>query len=184
MSALGEETPTNPQDPLHYAPRRAGQRPDLRLSTVSSTVGETPFDRPSKPELVHRAPRPPSSLNPELENAVFRSLRRQMDPEVVPEPPAIEGRWRRAWIGVAAAVAVAAMAATAFVTLTPRDEAGAPSAATSSAEDDTTKPALAQFRPLLVAKDGDQAVSPDQSQRLLQQFMQWRQKTEAGDQAR
>ncbi len=88
MSAMSEETPTNPQDPLHYAPRRTNARPELRLSSVSSTVGETQFDRSAKPETVRRPP----SLSAELENAVFESLRRQMDPEVVPEPPGVEGR--------------------------------------------------------------------------------------------
>src|SRR5271166_871342 len=150
MSVLSEEGPTNPQsppqqDPLHYAPRRTSPRPDLRLSTVSAAVGETPFDRTSKPELARRAPPPPTSLNAELEQAVFDSLRRQMDPEVVPEPPALDGRlWRRAWLGVGAAVGVAAIAATLLVTLTPHDDAGTPfaAAASSPAQDDAAKPAL------------------------------------------
>src|ERR1700751_1314012 len=99
MSALSEETPTNPQDPLHFAPPRPSLRPELPLSTVSSTIGETAFDRPSRPELVGRASPPPTSLSAELEQAVFESLRRQMDPEVIPEPPGIEGRlWRGAWV--------------------------------------------------------------------------------------
>jgi hypothetical protein len=185
MSAVSEESPSDPQNPLHYAPRRTG-RPDLRLSTVSSTVGDTPFDRPSKPELVRRAPPPPSSLSADLEHAVFESLRRQMDPEVIPEPPGIEGRlWRRAWLGVGAAIAVAAIAATLFVTFTSRDEAGtALAAAPSSVQDDATKPALAQFRSLIAPGEGDQAVNHEQSEKLLRQFMQWRQKADAGDQAR
>lgn len=187
MSVLNEETPTNPQDPLHYAPRRTSPRPDLRLSTVSSAVGETPFDRLSKPELVRRAPPPPSSLNAELENAVFQSLRRQMDPEVVPEPPGVEGRlWRRAWVGVGAAVAVAAIAATLFVMLAPRDDSGMSfaTAASPQAQDDATKSALAQFRALIPAGDADQTVTHEQSERMLKQFMLWRQKVGAGDQAR
>jgi len=98
MSVMSEDPPTNPQDPLHYAPRRTNPRPELRLSTVSSAVGETPFDRAPKPEPVRRVPPPPPTLSAELENAVFESLRRQMDPEVVPEPPAIEPRaWVSAW---------------------------------------------------------------------------------------
>jgi hypothetical protein len=186
MSALSEETPTNPQDPLHFAPRRTSLRPELRLSTVSSTIGETAFDRPSRPELVGRASPSPTSLSAELEQAVFESLRRQMDPEVIPEPPGIDGRlWRRAWLGVGAAVAIAAVAATLFVTLTPRDEAGAFfTTAASPAQDDATRPALAQFRSLIAASDGEQSVTHEQSERLLQQFMQWRQKVDAGEPAR
>jgi len=192
MSALSEETPTNPQDPLHYAPRRTAQRPEPRLSTVSSTIGETAFDRPAKPEVARRAPQPPTSLSSELENAVFESLRRQMDPEVIPEPPGVEGRlWRRAWLGVGAAVAVAAIAAALFVTLTPREEAGASFAATAAATpspaapEDMSKPALEQFRALMTAAgNGDQAVTREQPDGLLKQFMLWRQKADAGDQAR
>jgi hypothetical protein len=187
MSVLSEEPPTNPQDPAHYAPRRANPRADLRLSNVSSTVGETAFDRAAKPELLRRAPPPPTSLSAELENAVFESLRRQMDPEVVPEPPGIEGRlWRRAWLGVGAAVAVAGLAAGLFVTLAPREEAG-PSfagAATASAQEDAHNPALAQFRALIAAGGDDQGLSRDESERLLKQFMLWRQKAGTGDQAR
>ncbi|HLG79510.1 MAG TPA: hypothetical protein VKY22_00720 [Bradyrhizobium sp.] len=188
MSVLSEETPTNPQDPLHYAPRRSAARPELRLSSVSSAIGETPFDRPSKPDPVRRAPPPPTSLSSELENAVFESLRRQMDPEVIPEPPGLEGRlWRRAWLGVGAAVAVAAIAAALFVTLAPREEAGASlaaAAAPSPAPDDATKPTLEQFRALMAAGDGDQSANHEQSDRLLKQFMLWRQKADAGDKAR
>ncbi len=192
MSAMSEETPTNPQDPLHYAPRRTNARPELRLSSISSNVGETPFDRAAKPEQVRRAPPTPPSLSAELENAVFESLRRQMDPEVVPEPPGVEGRmWRRAWIGVGAAVGVAAIAATLFVTLAPHDEA-APSfaaAAPAAVPEDATKPALAQFRSLIQASGGDQsanheqAANHEQSEGLLKQFMLWRQKVDAGDKA-
>jgi hypothetical protein len=197
MSVLREDSPIDPQDPRHYAPRRTSPRAELRLSTVSAAVGETAFDRSSKPELVRRAP-PPTSLSAELEHAVFQSLQRQMDPEIIPEPPMTDGRlWRRAWIGVGAAVAAAAIAATLLVVLTPHDDSGASlAAASSSAQDDATKPALAQFRALLGANNGDQtvnheqsvnreqSVNHEQSDQLLQQFMQWRQKSDAGDQAR
>ena len=102
----------------------------------------------------------------------------------------MEGRlWRRAWLGVGAAVAVAAIAATLFVTLAPREEAGASSVAAAApapapAQDETTKPALDQFRALMAAGgDSDQAGNREQSDRLLKQFMQWRQKSGVGDQA-
>ena len=182
MSALNEEGPTNPQDPLHYAPRRTSPRSELRHSSVSTTVGDTSFDRPSRPELLRRAATPPSSPSAELENAVFQSLRRQMDPEVIPEPPAVDGSLRRrAWLGIGAAVGIAAIAAAAFATLTSHD--GTSLAVAAPAQDDAAKPALAQFRSLIVASDGDQTFTHEQSERLLQQFEQWRQKADAGDQA-
>src|SRR5579871_6751888 len=168
MSAMSEETPTNPQDPLHYAPRRTNARPELRLSSVSSNVGETPFDRAAKPEPVRRAPPTPPSLSAELENAVFESLRRQMDPEVVPEPPGVEGRlWRRAWLGVGAAVGLAAIGATLFVVFTPHEDAAPSVAAAAPAttpQQDAAKPAaLAQFRSLIQASGANQASSGNQA---------------------
>src|SRR5579872_3656123 len=167
MSAMSEETPTNPQDPLHYAPRRTNARPELRLSSVSSNVGETPFDRAAKPEPARRAPPTPPSLSAELENAVFESLRRQMDPEVIPEPPGVEGRlWRRAWLGVGAAVGLAAIGATLFVVFTPHEDAAPSVAAAAPAttpQQDAAKPAaLAQFRSLIQASGANQASSGNQ----------------------
>ena len=197
MSAMSEETPTNPQDPLHYAPRRTNARPELRLSSVSAAAGETPFDRAGKPEAVRRPP----SLSAELENAVFESLRRQMDPEVVPEPPGVEGRlWRRAWLGVGAAVGLAAIGATLFVVFTPHEDAAPPVAAAvpaTTTQPDATKPAaLAQFRSLIQASGANQASSSgnqasgdnqaanhEQSEGMLKRFMLWRQKVDTGDQA-
>ena len=189
MSVMSEEPPTNPQDPLHYAPRRSNPRPELRLSNVSSAVGETPFDRAPKPEPVRRVPPPPPTLSAEIENAVFESLRRQMDPEVVPEPPAVETRvGRRAWLGIGAGIGVAAIAAALFVAFAPREEAGGSFAAATPApaQDDAMKSALEQFRALMAASNdgGDQAITREQSERLLKQFMLWRQKADAGDQAR
>jgi len=88
---------------------------------------------------------------------------------------------RRAWLGIGAAVGIAAIAAAAFATLTSHD--GTSLAVAAPAQDDAAKPALAQFRSLIVASDGDQTFTHEQSERLLQQFEQWRQKADAGDQA-
>jgi hypothetical protein len=182
MSVLSEDMPTEPQDPLHYAPRRTGQRPEVRLSAVGTTAGETAFDRPSRFEPARRPP-PSSALSAELEHAVFESLRRRMDPEVVPEPPALaqEQSQRRAWLAIGAAFGIAAIAAILFVAFTSRDEVGAllsSAAPASQAQDDASKPALAQFRALLNSGDGKQAVTREQSERLLKQFEQWRQKAD------
>ncbi len=189
MSVLSEQGPTNPQDPLHYAPRKLNERPEARLSTVSSAVGETHFDRLAKLDAARRPAL--SSLGPELENAVYESLRRQLNPEAVPEPPALaqERTPRRSFLIGAAAVGVAAVAALLFVTLTSRDNTGALFAAATSGlsqahEDDAVKSALAQFRPLLVSSEGEHAFTHEQSEQLLEQFMQWRQKVAAGEQTR
>jgi hypothetical protein len=193
MSAVSEqpqpsERPTNPQDPLHYAPpRRFTERTEPRLAAVVGDIQAT--DRGSKPEPLSRAMAP--SLNAKLESAVYESLRRQIEPEVVPEPADFtRERSQRALIGVvigvAAAIVVSAAIAVVFVTMFPsaKDKIPGASFATASSQPrqlDTSKPALSEFRALLVAGEGGQAFTHEQSERLLQQFVQWGQKPNSPD---
>jgi len=192
MSALSEqpdERPNNPQDPLHYAPpRRFTERAEPRLTAV---VGDMqPTDRVSRPEPPSRAISP-SALNAKLEHAVFESLRRQIEPELVPEPADFKReRSQRALIGVvigvAAAIVVSAAIAVVFVTMFPssKDKIPGASFATATSQQqaaDSSKPALSEFRGLLVAGEGGQAFTHEQSERLLQQFVQWRQKADSPD---
>ena len=46
MSVPSEQPPTDPQDLLHYAPRRLGERPEPRLAAVN----ETPLERQAAPD--------------------------------------------------------------------------------------------------------------------------------------
>jgi hypothetical protein len=184
-----DERSSSPQDPLHYAPRRFAERIEPRLAAVG---GDTqPSERTSRPDHSSRAISP-SSLNAKLENAVYESLRRQMEPEMVPEPADFKReRSQRALIGVvigvAAAIVVSATVAVVFVTMFPSSKerisgasfATAPSQQRQAA--DTSKPALSEFRALLVAPEGGQSLSHEQSERLLQQFVQWRQKADSTD---
>src|SRR5262249_34322514 len=187
------ERPTNPQDPLHYAPpRRFTERTEPRLAAVVGDIQAT--DRVPRPEPrqepLGRAVAP-SALNAKLENAVYESLRRQIEPEVVPEPVDFKReRSQRALIGVvigvAAAIVVSAAVAVVFVTMFPaaKDKLPGASFATASSQPrqlDTSKPALSEFRALLVAPEGGQAFTHEQSERLLQQFVQWRQKADSPD---
>ena len=194
MSAVSEqpgertpERPNNPQDPLHYAPRRFTERTEARLAAVVGDIQAT--DRATRQEPISRAVSP-SSLNAKLESAVYESLRRQIEPEVVPEPLDFKReRSQRALIGVvigvAAAIVVSAAVAVVFVTMFPaaKDKIpGAPFAtAATQHEVDTSKPALNEFRSILVAGEGGQAFTHEQSERLLQQFVQWRQKADSPD---
>lgn len=187
------ERPTNPQDPLHYAPpRRFTERTEPRLAAVVGDIQAT--DRAGRPEGVGRQEPlgrsvAPSTLNAKLENAVYESLRRQIEPEVVPEPSDFKReRSQRALIGVvigvAAAIVVSAAVAVVFVTMFPaaKDKIPGASFATASTQQrqvDTAKPALSEFRALLVAGEGGQAFTHEQSERLLQQFVQWRQKADS-----
>src|SRR5262249_14907651 len=120
--------------------------------------------------------------------AVYESLRREMEPEVVPEPNDYKRLGTRRTLiavasGVAAALALASVAALLFVTVYPKEQdagrsfAAAPQAALPHQADD--KPALAQFRALVTANGSGQNYTHEQSERLLQQFVQWNQKTAA-----
>jgi hypothetical protein len=195
MSVLSEQSPSNPQDPSHYAPRKPSERSELRLSAISSAVGETAFERPPNPGASRSL-----ALNAELEHAVYESLRRQMDPLPVPEPANLnQERSRRRGVlaiagGIVAAVGVSAVVALLFVTLMPgfRDrDANQPFLARTASSpesqqvgDDGSKPALDQFRSALASTEVDQSATREKSERLLEQFMQWRQKTKSAETAR
>jgi hypothetical protein len=178
MSAMSEETPlpptSNPQDPRYYAPRRPTDRVEPRLATVSERA---------RAEMSRTLPAS-AALSARLENAVYESLRRQKEPEIVPEPNDTKRLGTRRTLiaiasGVAAALAVASVAALLFVTVYPREQdTGRPfAAAAQPATDD--KPGLSQFRALVNVSTGGQNFTHEQSERLLQQFVQWRQKTAA-----
>jgi len=186
-----EQAPsTNPQDPLHYAPRRFSERTESRLAAVVGDIQAT--DRASRPDPAARSIAQSTALNAKLENAVYESLLRQIDPQVVPEPADFKReRSQRALIGVvigvAAAIVVSAAVALAYVTMFPaaKDKIPGASLATTAPQprqtEDRSKPvpALAQFRGLLAAGEGGQAFTHEQSEQLLQQFVQWRQKADS-----
>jgi len=91
-------------------------------------------------------------------------------------------------IGVAAAVAVASVVALLLVNIFPKDKdadqsltpAAVPPQARQSS--DAAKAALSQARAPVAASDsGQKNLNHEQSERLLQQFMQWRQKAAPTD---
>jgi hypothetical protein len=111
-----------------------------------------------------------------------------MDPEIVPEPADFKReRSQRALIGViigiAAAIVVSAAVAVVFVTMFPKDRGGSLSFATASSQqqqsDTGSKSALLQFRALMAGNESGQSFTHEESERLLQQFMQWRQKADS-----
>jgi len=188
MSAMSEESPLpptgNPQDPQYYAPRRPSERAEPRLATVNERAA---FERASRGETSRTLPAS-SALNARLENAVYESLRRQTEPEIVPEPKDFRRQGTRRTLiavasGVGAALALASVAALLFVTVYPREQdagrpfAAAPLAAQARQADD--KGALSQFRALVNVNASGQNFTHEQSERLLQQFVQWRQKAVA-----
>jgi len=187
MSSLSEQDHLNPNDPSYYAPRWLRERPESRLSPSQETRSGPPA--------------PPASLDTQLEKAVSEALWHPLDPEVILEPPgfAHEMDQQKALISVAgrfaAAVGVSAIVALFFVIMIPasRDHAqqadGGASATPGilqsiktalyrpSQKDDDLKPALSEFQPILAStRTGPPAISREQSEALLQQFVQWRQK--------
>jgi len=191
MSSLSELDHLNPNDPSYYAPRWLRERSESPLSP----------SRETRSESVRGPISPPATLNTQLEKAVSEALWHPLDPEVIHEPPgfAREMDQQRALISVAgrfaAAVGVSAIVALFFVIMIPasRDHAlqadGGASASSGilqsiktalyrpAQRDDDSKPALSEFQPILAStRTGQPVITHEQSEALLQQFVQWRQK--------
>jgi hypothetical protein len=188
MSAMSEESPlpptSNPQDPQYYAPRQRSERIEPRLATVNERAA---FERARRGDTSLPAS---TALSAKLENAVYESLRRPLEPQIVPEPNDTNRLGTRRTLiaiasGVGAALALASVAALLFVTVYPREQdagrsfAAAPATAAAPARQADDKPALSQFRALVNANAGGQNFTHEQSERLLQQFVQWREKAAA-----
>jgi hypothetical protein len=159
---MEQEQPT-PNDPLYYAPRRVRERPEQPLNPVT--------------------PEQPST-------SVYHPLPRSLDPEVMQEVSALAHDHvdrRKALFG-AAAIGVSALAAL-FVVLmvhaSQEQDTGASFAAaiqsmkTAQARQGDAKPALSEFRGLLASTDASQGAAREQPDKVLQQFMQWRQRADA-----
>jgi len=121
MSALSEQEQAGREDPLHYAPRWLREKPEQRFSVIEEL-------RPAQEKRPENLPRPmsaPSPLDSQLETAVYESLRRQLDPEVMEEPSGLarELDRRDALFGVAGrfalAIGVSAIVAVFFVFMIP-----------------------------------------------------------------
>ena len=193
MSEPSEQEQIVSQDPLNYAPRWLREKPEPRMP-----VAEPRVEREAKPETAGRAAPRTNALDRQLENAVYESLRRSLDPEVMPEPPAIaRENGRKAMFGLASrlavAVGVSAVVALFFVVMVPatrQSDAGSSLASTietftaavarTTPVEDNSKPALAEFKALMAAsgESGGQLTSQQQAdkEKLLQQFMSWREK--------
>jgi hypothetical protein len=191
MSTLNERDHLNPNDPTYYAPRWLRERSEQRISPSRET-GSGP----------RRPVSSPPSFDALLEDTVSEGLRLPLDPEVIHEPPGFvpELDRRIALISVAgrfaAAVGVSALVALFFVFMVPasRDHARQPDGGASSfsgilqsiktafyqppRREDDLKPALSEFQTILASTRTSQAViTHEQSETVLQQFLQWRQKS-------
>jgi hypothetical protein len=191
MSSLSENERDNlnPNEPAYYAPRWLRERSEARLSPSREATSE-PTRSPASP---------PASLDTQLEKAVSNALWHPLDPEVVHEPPGLAEELDRgtALITVAgrfaAAVGVSAIVALFFVIMVPASrlpDSGGSSGIMKSIKsvllqpgqrDEGSKPAIAEFQPILASAQNGQAATREQSDQLLQQFMQWRQKPNSSE---
>lgn len=195
MSSLGEHDNPNPNEPSYYAPRWLRDRSESRSAPSREAMSEPVRNLPSPS---------PASLDTQLEKAVSNALWHPLDPEVIHEPPGLAEELDRgsALITVAgrfaAAVGVSAIVALFFVIMVPASrlpDGGGSSGIMRSIKsvllqpgqrDEASKPAIAEFQPILAsAQNGQPGSQPatreqpagrEQSEQLLQQFLQWRQK--------
>jgi hypothetical protein len=171
MSRFSEQDPLDPDDPeLDYSPLRLSER----LAKLAPSVSQGARSEPVRSSSISG----PSSLDPKAINEPARRTR--------------DLNRRAALLSVAARVAavagVVAVVALLFVIMkpasrqsvassTPSDIIGSTSTAPpqSSQGDVGSKPALAEFKAPL-ASPPSQPTTHEESQQLLQRFLQWREK--------
>ena len=175
MSGLSEQE-LNPKDPLSYAPRWLREKRDGSPAPVPA----------------------PAAMDNQLEKAVSEALRHPLDPEVIHEPEELTRELRRmAVLSVAgrfaAAVGVSALVALFFVVMIPASrspdgfslstagiiESIKASLPQSVAKDETPQPtpAASELQTLLASSPpSSEPVTREQSEQLLQQFVQWQTK--------
>ena len=180
---IDQKAPLSPNDPAYYAPRVPRDLDAARLPRLGETT------RPFRPPATSITD---TTLDGQLENAVRESLRHPLDPEAVEDPPELE---RAGLLGVvgrfAAAVGAAAFVALLFVIVIPslRQQ---PSAEQSADEMiDSMKAAISKSEPVVRAQaqpsqeiqsmlahsEGSAPVSNhEDTEALLKQFMQWKQR--------
>lgn len=199
MSAQSEETPTNNPldalDALVASSRRLSERPEPRLAAVNSApVARTPrLDAARLENLNTRLDTLNTTIaaGDRLESAMNEFVRRQLQPQAVPEPADFKRYGRRRML-MASSISLAAVAAAAcflallYVTVFPREKdaiqsfiAGAPAASPLGEASDASRPEPSRA---LVGIDGgnssnSNSMTHEQSEQLLQQFVQWQQKT-------
>ena len=183
MSATTDQkTPLSPNDPAYYAPRVPRDADPARLPAL----GETRAYRPLATSITD------TTLEGQLETAVFESLRHPLDPEAVEEPAEDRRAGLLGVVGrVATAIGAAAFVALLFVIVIPslRQQSADPSAAEVidsmksalskselAAKPQEPQPSLELQSVMASPSEGGPQVSHEESEVLLKQFMQWQQK--------
>jgi hypothetical protein len=187
MSSHGEPDPTNPDDLTYYAPRalreRAKSLPPTQEVRSEPARSLTSY-RPS-PDVRPLYLRPPSAPEPFHQSGVLeRDQRRTALFSVASRFAAIA-----AFVVIVALLFVVmspalrqsdASSTSAEITGSIQSEIMGPTKIApprSSQDQNEAKPALAEFQGVLASIPASKPATPQQSPLLLQQFMQWRQKT-------
>ena len=171
MSSFSEQDPLDPDDPvLDYRPLRLSER----AAKLGPSVSQAARSEPIRSSFISR----PASLAPK---AINEPARRTRDLDRRAALLSVAARF-------AAVASVVAVVALLFVIMKPAsrqsvagsipsDITGSMSTAPpqSSQGDVGSKPALAEFKALL-ASPPSQPATHEQSQQLLQRFLQWREK--------
>jgi hypothetical protein len=171
MSGFTEQVSLDPDDPeLNYKPLRLSER----AAKLGPAVSQGARSEPIRSSPISR----PVSLDPK---ATYERARHTRDLDRRAALLSVAAR-------VGAVVGVVAVVALLFVIMkpasrqsvagsTPSDMTGSTSTAPpqSSQADVEWKPALAEFKALLASPPG-QPANHEQSQQLLQSFLQWRKK--------
>ncbi len=186
-----------PHEPLYYAPsswlERLQPPPSSSLPTSSSAASADE----KAPEPLNETAVPPDPLDAELEHAVYESLRRPRDPAVIAEPPGLLSELDRRirLIGIAgrlaAAIGASATVALVIVLIGPGSRDDTPQSdgtsvgsvqPTRAAQNhqppgnEDAKPALCELQTILGPPQSQPTVTRQESETLLRQFLQWREK--------
>jgi len=160
VSPGDDSNPNDPNDPLHYAPRSVRNKSNPQAKPVRSASSPSGFD-----EM--------------LTEAVARSRRHPLDPEVVHQPDRPRARFGIA-SRVAAAMGVVAIIGFLFFSMIPKSQGSDPTSAGAAKVSDDSQALLQKFVQFEKSQENKSAgapqPTPDDSQTLLQKFVQWQQK--------
>ena len=192
MRGTNEPEPVGPHDPMHDTPRWLREKPEQR----SAAADDIRALRENRPPSVRRSISHRATLDSQLENAVYESLRRPLDSHAMGETRAREMQRRGTLFVVSgrrvASIGLSGIMALFFLIMMPAARqpdntqlfaAAVQSLTTALSQQHQSEtpptPALAAFYSLLASGDAAQAAEREQpeqeSDKLLQQFLQWRQ---------
>jgi hypothetical protein len=189
MSNLSKQNHLDPNDPAYYAPRRLRER----------ARSPSPLSQEAKSEVFNVPLSASAPLDIKLGSEVPSVSRHSLTPSMFQEPVGLGHEARRAaMFGVGALLVVGALAIVAlfFFIMAPgsrqSEAASTPSEQTGSVrtalpelrQEEGSKPALAEFKAIIAPIPPAQNTTVDQSEQLLQRFMEWRQKPNASEKSR